>query len=88
MRRRGFMRVLRDSGMYGSGRGCNTTSHGAGACFIRLCDRLSCRLIRAGDRLRRTLACQYGSREELAIRLVRQSIPMDTSSPVDVLSPL
>src|SRR5664280_785734 len=37
---------------------------------------------------RRTLACQYGSREELAIRLVRQSIPGDTSSPVDVLSPL
>ena len=30
---------------------------------------------------RRTLACQYGSRDELAIMLARQSKPIETSSP-------
>ena len=37
---------------------------------------------------RRTAACQYGSRAELAIIEARQSNPMETSSPVGVVSPL
>ena len=37
---------------------------------------------------RRTLACQYGSREEFAIMLARQSNPIDTSSPDAVSRPL
>src|SRR6476646_5189538 len=37
---------------------------------------------------RLTLACQYGSRDEFAIMLARQSKPMDTSSPDAVTRPL
>src|SRR5437867_735918 len=37
---------------------------------------------------RRTLPCQYGSREEFAIIPERQSNPMEISSPEDVLRPL
>ena len=37
---------------------------------------------------RRTLACQYGSREEFAIMLARQSNPIDTSAPDAVSRPL
>src|SRR6202021_2802328 len=37
---------------------------------------------------RRTLACQYGSREEFAIMLDRQSSPMEKSSPAFVFMPL
>src|SRR5260370_17011407 len=36
---------------------------------------------------RRTLACQYGSRDELAIMLDRHSVPMETSSPDGVIRP-
>src|SRR5258708_26055644 len=37
---------------------------------------------------RRVLACQYGSREELAIMVARQAKPIDTSSPDFVVRPL
>src|SRR5436190_1864786 len=37
---------------------------------------------------RRTLACQYGSLDEFAIIVARQSKPIDTSSPDAVSSPL
>src|SRR5437879_3274780 len=37
---------------------------------------------------RRTLACQYGSREEFAIMLARQSKPMEMSEPACVFKPL
>jgi hypothetical protein len=37
---------------------------------------------------RRTLACQYGSRDEFAIIVARQSNPIDTSSPFAVVRPL
>src|SRR5260370_13265250 len=36
---------------------------------------------------RRTLACQYGSRDELAIMLDRHSVPMETSCPDAVIRP-
>src|SRR5205085_12345890 len=37
---------------------------------------------------RRTLACQYGSRAELAMMLDRQSKPIETSWPKGVVNPL
>ena len=37
---------------------------------------------------RRTEACQYGSRAELAIIVARQFAPIEMSSPADVVSPL
>ena len=37
---------------------------------------------------RRKLACQYGSREEFAIRLARQSSPIEYSSPSELTMPL
>jgi hypothetical protein len=37
---------------------------------------------------RRMLACQYGSRDEFAMRLVRQSDAIETSSPAVLVSPL
>src|SRR4051812_15208475 len=37
---------------------------------------------------RRTLAWKYGSRAELAMIVERHALPIDTSSPDDVLSPL
>jgi hypothetical protein len=36
----------------------------------------------------RTEACQYGSRDELAIIDARQDTPIDTSSPSLAISPL
>ena len=37
---------------------------------------------------RRTLPCQYGSRDELAMMLARQSKPIETSLPEAVVQPL